>query len=132
MNGNYEPDNLRRATAKVQGDNRRTNHFVEDMDEKKISLGLAAEKYGLKEDTIYKRFKEGLKGEALFRSSRKFITVDGKNLHEWSDATGIGYNTLLFRIHKGYRGEKLFKPVSKAKTNITKKRISQAQSDSKV
>lgn len=65
-NGNYEPNNLRRATAEEQTRNQRTNVIVEYNGEKMI-LEDAAQKSGINRGTLLSRIKHGDTGEYLFR-----------------------------------------------------------------
>ena len=65
-NGNYEPNNLRWATAKEQTRNQRTNVIVEYQSELMI-LEDAAQKSGINRGTLFNRIKHGDTGESLFR-----------------------------------------------------------------
>lgn len=111
VNGNYESNNIRWATAKVQSNNRRKSIIVTDLDGSKISLSAAAEKYELTKNCIYSRFRFGDRGERLFRPTFKKFTVDGKSISEWAKITGISVNTIRNRYNKGWRGQELVQPL---------------------
>lgn len=66
VNGNYEPNNLRWATAKEQRRNRRDNHIVEYKGVK-MCLTDAAIKSGINKCTLLARVKKGDTGDELFR-----------------------------------------------------------------
>lgn len=66
VNGNYEPNNLRWATAKEQRRNRRDNHIVEYKGVK-MCLTDAAIKSGINKCTLLARVKKGNTGDELFR-----------------------------------------------------------------
>ena len=68
--GNYEPDNVRWATAKQQSRNVRTNRFVEYQG-RLITLSEAAELTGICWKTLEGRIERGETGEYLFRLPRK-------------------------------------------------------------
>lgn len=65
-NGNYEPDNLRWATAKIQRCNQRRNNFVE-CEGKLMTLKGAAEKSGINYGTLKCRYRAGDREDRLFR-----------------------------------------------------------------
>lgn len=68
--GNYEPDNVRWATAKEQARNTRKNVYVNFQGEK-VTLAEAAEKSGVPFITLWKRLERGETGEYLFRLPTK-------------------------------------------------------------
>ena len=68
-NGNYEPNNLRWADRKTQGRNKRNNVLVEYQDSK-MTLAEAAELSNIPYKTLYFRYKQGDRGDKLFRPVR--------------------------------------------------------------
>lgn len=63
-NKNYEPDNCRWVTMKVQNNNKKNNHFVTI---KEITKTVAqwSEEYGLKHGVLQRRLKSKWKEEDL-------------------------------------------------------------------
>lgn len=58
VNGHYEPGNVRWATAKVQGNNTRRNHYVDYCGER-LTLSQLAERVGLPHTILRHRLKKG-------------------------------------------------------------------------
>ena len=65
VNGNYEPQNVRWATRKEQGRNKRNNVIVEYKGEK-MTLAEAAEKSGIKKKILETRHERGWSDRNLF------------------------------------------------------------------
>ncbi len=66
-NGNYEPNNVRWASAKFQGRNTRVNNIVE-FGCVKMTLIEASELSGIPYATLWARYKKGDRGDKLFRT----------------------------------------------------------------
>lgn len=72
VNGNYEPENCRWTTMKHQQRNKRTSRLVTINGVEK-HIGEWEEETGVNRETIWRRFKSGLKDNELLKSQAKYL-----------------------------------------------------------
>ena len=104
--GNYEPSNCRWVTSHEQNRNKRTNHYIEVNGEKIVITDVALE-HGISCGSIVNRLNKGCSiEEALTKEKpkKRLIYYKGEFLtpRQFSNITGINYNTISSRITKGY------------------------------
>jgi hypothetical protein len=103
----YWPDNVRWDTVKNQSRNKTTSRLVEYKG-KEIPLPELAEKAGIPRKRFQARLDGGMSVEEAvkrpLKKVQKFVFHGhAHNLREWSEITGISYNTLRSRIYtKGW------------------------------
>ena len=106
VNGNYEPSNCRWTTSYEQSRNKRTNHYIEINGEKKVITDVALE-HGISCESIVNRLNKGYSiEEALTKEKPKkrliYYKGDYFTPRQFSEITGINYNTISSRMTKGY------------------------------
>lgn len=104
--GNYEPSNCRWVTQAIQNRNKRTNHYLEYQGEKMI-LSDVAEIANFTPTGFLSRLRNGMSVQEAIekpKKAKRLILYKGKMMtpREFSDETGICYNTIMTRITKGY------------------------------
>lgn len=99
-NRDYCPSNCRWATRGEQANNKRNNIYITINGDTR-SMSQWAREYGVLTATASLRYKQGLRGEAVFRTRVKQITFGGitDTISGWSRRTGIKQTTIAQRIN---------------------------------
>jgi hypothetical protein len=114
-NGDYDKENCRWATAKMQCRNTRRNRIV-NVGGQQMSLQEASEIFGVKRETIAKRLNSGLTDAASVKAGKRQkrlpVVRKGSTLYTWQDRVGtlaywcrelgIPYGRTKARIRKGW------------------------------
>jgi lambda repressor-like predicted transcriptional regulator len=115
-NGNYRPGNCRWATRHEQQRNKRNNRFVE-LDGVRMAAAGAAERLGLRQDTLRNRLRAGWSDvEAVnpnFVRPARLVEYEGQRLTvaEVARRTGIPVETLHGRLRTGWSDAEITKPA---------------------
>ena len=117
--GNYEPENVRWASAIEQAANKRNNVYLE-FEGKRKTVGEWSRISGLPKHIIYGRIQCGWTTESIFNTpivQTRIFTVRGveRTLREWSEISGIKQDTLKYRFETGWPDESILgKPSYKS------------------
>lgn len=108
--GNYEPGNVRWATAQEQSENSSTPRFVEH-NGRQISVSELSRQSGVKITTLFHRLNSGQTPEQAISSVAEYdkkycYNGESLTLRQWADKLGLSYGALHARLRRGWDIEK--------------------------
>ena len=115
-NGNYEPGNVRWATAKEQSRNKTNNRLVGSHGQD-IVLADLAEMTGLTSQLLRDRLERGEQGEYLLRPpapTKHLVEINNEQMSitEIAKEAKVSRSTIHRRIEAGESGEQLLRPAA--------------------
>lgn len=109
--GNYEPNNVRWATATEQAQNQRTNVLIDG-----VCLIELARRHGLNAMSVYGRYSRGDRGHRLTRPTQQSaggVEFNGRrqSLLAWCRELHVPYYRAYFRLRRGLPLSVVFEPT---------------------
>lgn len=123
--GNYEPNNCRWVSSKVNNNNKSNNNVI-TYNNKSLTLSEWEVETGINQNTILYRLKRGWSIDDTLTKSiddfKNYITYKGetRSVSEWAKVLNVSYSTLTSRLSRGWTLDKAFASTKLDNSEIIK------------